>query len=133
VLPPRLEVSDKAYGTILVAGVVVMMLIGIFFESRRPPDINALLKQLSELTTKQLRAKMANSDSDTTSLASTDPPKGTADAPIQVCWPSPAVSLPPGCRPESFSSGTPFAEIHESATLAIAILRGLAEGDRDLR
>jgi hypothetical protein len=37
------------------------------------------------------------------SLASTDPPQGTADAPIQVCWPSPTVSLSL-CRPESFSS-----------------------------
>jgi hypothetical protein len=41
--------------------------------------------------------------------------------------------LPPGCRPESFSSWAPFTEIYESPALAIAILRGLADPDRDLR
>src|SRR5258705_10841902 len=62
-----------------------------------------------------------------------DPPKGTANAPIQICWPSPAVSLPPRCGPESFPSRAAFAEIDESPTLAIAILRGLADSDSCLR
>ena len=66
------------------------------------------------------------------SLASTDPPKGTAHAPLQVCWPSATVSLPPRCRPESFSSRPPFAEFAESPNLAIAILRGLADRDSSL-
>ena len=42
------------------------------------------------------------------------------------------VSLPPRCRLESLPSGTPFAEIDESPTLAIAILRDLAESDSGL-
>jgi len=67
------------------------------------------------------------------SIASTDPAEGAADAPIQICSSSPTVSLPPCCRPESFSSWTPFAEIYESAALAIAILRGLADSDSGLR
>jgi hypothetical protein len=67
------------------------------------------------------------------SLASADSPKGTANAPLQISWPSPAVSFPPRCRPESFPSRTSFAEIDESPTLAIAILRGLADSDSSLR
>jgi len=67
------------------------------------------------------------------SLTSTDPPKGAANAPIQVCWPSATVSLPPRCRPESFPSRTPFIEFAESPHLAIAILRDLADRDSSLR
>src|SRR6266853_6051764 len=67
------------------------------------------------------------------SLASADPPKGTANAPIQICRPGPTVSLPPRCRPESFPSRTPFAEFDESPTLAIPLLRGLADSDSGLR
>ena len=66
-------------------------------------------------------------------LTSAHPPKGTANAPIQIGWPSPTVSLPPRCRPESFPSRTPFTEIDESPTLASAILRGLADSDSGLR
>ena len=61
------------------------------------------------------------------------PPKGTAHAPIQICWPSPTVSLPPRCRPESFPSRTPLAKIGESPTLAITILWSLADSDSSLR
>ena len=65
--------------------------------------------------------------------ASTHPPKGTANAPIQISWPSPTVSLAPRRCPESFPSRTPFAELDESSNPAITFLRSLASRDSSLR
>ena len=66
------------------------------------------------------------------SLASADPPTGTANAPIQIRQAGATVSLTPRCRPESVPSGPPLTEIEQSPALAIAILRSLAGRDRGL-
>jgi putative transposase len=61
------------------------------------------------------------------------PPKGTANAPIQIFRSSPTVPLPSGRRPESFSTRTPRTESEESSTFAFAILHHLADSDCGLR
>ena len=67
------------------------------------------------------------------SLASAYPPKGTSDAPLQICRSGPTVSLPSRRHPESLSLGRHLLKAIESSTVPFALLRDLADRDSGLK
>jgi hypothetical protein len=60
-------------------------------------------------------------------FASAHSDERTTNAPLQIPAASSALSLAPGCRPESILRCPIFAEIDSSPTLKISVVRGLAK------